>query len=164
MVDFVVKSRPRYWLFKSEPDVFSIQDLERAEGQRTCWEGVRNYQARNSLRDDVRIGDQVLYYHSNAEPPHVAGVAEVVREAYPDHFALDEKSPYFDPKSTAEKPTWVMVDIALVEIFKRPIPLATLREVPSLAEMVLLQKGSRLSIQPVTPKEFAAVLKLARKP
>lgn len=150
-----------FWLFKSEPDVFSIEDLENAPKKTTCWEGVRNYQARNLLRDDVRAGDLVLFHHSNASPPHVAGVAEVVKEAYPDSFALDPKSPYFDPKSSKADPVWVMVDIKLVAVFPRPVTLHELKGVPALKNMELLRKGSRLSIQPVRREEFEAVVRLA---
>ncbi|MEZ6137164.1 MAG: EVE domain-containing protein [Pirellulaceae bacterium] len=151
----------RFWLLKSEPDVFSIDDLATSPRQTTYWDGVRNYQARNTLRDDMKIGDQVLFYHSNSKPPGIAGVAEVVREGYPDFTAWDEDDPHFDPKSDKNNPTWMMVDIKLIEKFPRELGLPQLREMPELADMVLLRRGSRLSVQPVTPQEFEAVLTAA---
>jgi predicted RNA-binding protein with PUA-like domain len=151
----------RYWLFKTEPESFSIQDLAAAPKRATCWDGVRNYQARNFLRDDMRLGDRVLFYHSSADPPAVVGTAKVVREAYPDHTAWDPKDDHHDPKSTPANPIWMMVDIQLEEIFPRPLPLDELRSVRELADMELLRRGSRLSVQPVREAEFEAVLKLA---
>jgi predicted RNA-binding protein with PUA-like domain len=151
----------RYWLFKSEPESFSIQDLAAAPKQTTFWDGVRNYQARNSLRDDIKTGDRVLFYHSAADPPAVVGTAHVVREGYPDHTAWQKTNHHFDPKSTAEKPIWYMVDIKLDEIFPTPLPLDFLRGQKALAKMELLKRGSRLSIQPVTKPEFDAIVKLA---
>ena len=136
----------RYWLFKSEPDVFSIQDLAAGKGKRTSWEGVRNYQARNMLRDDIRKDDGVFFYHSNADPMVIAGSADVVKSGYPDHFAWEPDHKYFDEASTPEKPVWYMVDIKLSQIFKQPM---------------VLKKGSRLSIQPVTEAEWKAVHALA---
>jgi predicted RNA-binding protein with PUA-like domain len=147
---------------KSEPDCFSIHDLAAAPRQTTCWSGVRNFQARNFMRDDMQVGDGVLFYHSSADPPAVAGTAEIVRAAYPDHTAWDPRDEHFDAKASADNPTWQMVDIRLNVIFARPLPLAELRQVPELAKMELLRKGSRLSVQPVTKNEFAAVLKLAK--
>lgn len=151
----------RYWLLKSEPDVFSIDDLKKAKQQTTHWDGVRNYQARNTLRDDMKIGDRVLFYHSNANPPGIAGIAEVVRAGYPDFTAWDETDDHFDPKSNPEKPTWIMVDIKFVEKFAKELSLTELREMPALADMVLLRKGSRLSVQPVTAAEFQTILDAA---
>jgi predicted RNA-binding protein with PUA-like domain len=151
-----------YWLVKSEPDVFSIDDLQAAKDQTTYWDGVRNYQARNTLRDQMKLGDKVLYYHSNADPSAVVGIAEVVRTGYPDQTAFDPKDPHFDPKSKAEAPTWYMVDVKFVEKFPRQLDLEQLRQVPELAGMVLLQRGSRLSVQPVRPQEFEAIVELAR--
>ncbi len=155
------KPTPRYWLVKSEPDCFSIDDLATAKDQTTFWDGVRNYQARNTLRDDMRVGDLVLFYHSNAKPPAVAGLAQVVKEGYPDHTAFDEQSDHFDPKSKTDDPTWFMVDLKFVEKFSNPISLVDLRQHSELAGMVLLQRGSRLSVQPVSPKEFKVVLRIA---
>jgi predicted RNA-binding protein with PUA-like domain len=148
----------RYWLFKSEPDVYSIEDLER-DG-RTCWEGVRNYQARNFLRDEIRIGDRVLFYHSNAKPLAVVGIAEVVRAGYPDHTAFEATARYYDPDSDPEAPTWFMVDIEFVARFAEPVTRSVLADDSGLAEMMLLQRGSRLSIQPVTAQEWRRVLEL----
>jgi predicted RNA-binding protein with PUA-like domain len=154
-------ARPRrYWLVKSEPAVFSFDDLLASPARTTCWDGVRNYQARNSMRDDMRIGDQVLFYHSNADPTAIVGVCEVVREAYPDHTALDPADPHFDPKSRADAPTWMMVDLRAVAPLGRPLALAELKAVQGLERMVLLQKGSRLSVQPVTADEWNVVMKL----
>lgn len=150
----------RYWLMKSEPSAFSIQDLQRVRNQTTCWDGVRNFQARNFMRD-MNKGDQVLFYHSNADPPAVMGIAEVVKGAYPDDTAFDPKDIHYDPKSTPAKPLWDRVDIKLVRIFRSPIPLDRLREEPTLKRMELLRKGSRLSVQPVRPEEWAVVLTLA---
>ncbi|OGW64910.1 MAG: EVE domain-containing protein [Nitrospirae bacterium RIFCSPLOWO2_02_FULL_62_14] len=150
----------RYWLMKSEPSAFSIQDLRKTRNQTTSWDGVRNFQARNFMRA-MKSGDRVLFYHSNADPPAVAGIAEVVKEAYPDDTAFDPKDIHYDPKSTPARPLWDVVDIKLVRIFPVPIPLDRLREVPKLKRMELLRKGSRLSVQPVRPEEWAVVLKLA---
>ncbi len=147
----------RYWLVKSEPDAFSFADLSASENQTTCWDGVRNYQARNFMRDGMQRGDQVLFYHSSTEPAAIVGIAEVVREAYADHTALDPHDPHYDPKSRADSPTWMMVDLRAVEPLVRPLSLADLRGVKGLEAMVLLQRGSRLSVQPVTPKEWAIV-------
>jgi predicted RNA-binding protein with PUA-like domain len=151
----------RYWLFKSEPDVFSIQDLAASKGKKTSWEGVRNYQARNMLRDDIQKGDGVLFYHSNADPMVIAGTAEVVKAGYPDHFAWDASHKYFDESSTEEKPVWYMVDIRLSQIFKTPVTRTQLASHPITSQMMVLKKGSRLSIQPVTEAEWRAVHELA---
>lgn len=152
-----------HWLIKSEPDVFSIHDLAKAKGKSTHWEGVRNYQARNFLRA-MQKGDRALYYHSNAEPSAVAGVVEIVREAYPDPTAWDRTSDYHDPKASPTNPIWSMVDVRLVEIFSREIPLDELRGVKPLAGMELLRRGSRLSVQPVTRAQFDAIVRLAAAP
>jgi predicted RNA-binding protein with PUA-like domain len=149
-----------HWLIKSEPDVFSIQDLSRAKGRTTGWEGVRNYQARNFLRA-MRSGDRALFYHSNATPSAVAGIVEVVREAYPDATAWDPTSDYHDPKAGPDNPIWSRVDVRLVEIFPRELSLEELRGIKALAGMELLRRGSRLSVQPVTAAEFRTIEKLA---
>ena len=156
-------SDTNYWLVKTEPDVFSIQDLARAPGKTTCWDGVRNYQARNLLRDQMKLGDRVLIYHSSTEPTAVVGTARVVKDGYPDHTAWDKKSPHYDPDSTKENPRWYMVDIQLEQIFARPLTLAELKKIPALKQMELLRKGSRLSVQPVRKEEFDAIAKLANK-
>ncbi len=149
----------RHWLVKSEPGSYSIEDLRR-DGS-TCWDGVRNYQARNFMRDDMRPGDPVLFYHSNSEPTGVAGVARVSRAAYPDPTARDPESPYFDPKAGDEDPRWHMVDVEFVEAFPRVVPLDVLRGTPGLEKMPLVNK-SRLSVQPVTPEEFETIVALGR--
>lgn len=148
----------RYWLVKSEPDVFSIDDLANAPQKTTCWDGVRNYQARNMLRDEMLVGDQVLFYHSNAEPPGIVGVCKVVQAGYPDHTAWDPNDKHYDPKSKAAAPTWYMVDIKLVKKFRKELPLPELKQVPELDGMVLLQRGSRLSVQPVEKPHFELIL------
>ena len=151
-----------HWLIKSEPDVFSIQDLAGAKRRTTHWEGVRNYQARNYLRS-MQVGERALFYHSNATPSAVAGVVEIVRAAYPDPAAWDPKSDYHDPKASPANPIWSMVDVKLVEIFPREVPLDELRTVKALAGMELLRRGSRLSVQPVTAAQFRAIETLAHK-
>lgn len=148
----------RFWLLKSEPDCYSIDDLER-DGT-TFWSGVRNYQARNFMRDDMKPGDGVLFYHSGSEPPCIAGIAEVASKAYPDHTALDPDDDHFDPKQTPENPIWMMVDVKFVTKLKSPIAISKLRETKGLEKMVLLQRGSRLSVQPVTDQEWKIVSKM----
>jgi len=149
-----------YWLVKSEPGAFSFDDLVGSPRKTTCWDGVRNYQARNFMRDGMKQGDLVLFYHSNAEPMAVMGVAQVVREAYADHTAFDANDPHYDPKSRRDAPTWMMVGLRAAERFTRPVTLAELRDQPELARMALLQRGSRLSVQPVTAAEFEIVRRL----
>lgn len=149
-----------YWLMKCEPEAYSIDDLER-DGT-TTWEGVRNFQARNFLRDEMKVGDGVLFYASNAEPAGVTGVAEVSREGYPDPFALKKGHKYYDPKSDPENPTWYMVEIRFVEKFPQIVPLQVLKETPGLEKMMVVQKGSRLSVQPVAKQEFEIVRKVGR--
>ena len=151
----------RYWLMKVEPSAYSIDDLAR-DGS-TSWEGVRNYQARNFIRDEMQVGDGVLFYASNADPSGVTGLAEIARAAYPDAFAWKKGHTYFDAASTPEKPLWYAVDIRFVERFPGIVSLETLKSTPGLEEMVVTKKGSRLSIQPVTKREFEIVMKLGRK-
>ena len=150
----------RYWLMKSEPSAFSIQDLRKSRNRTTSWDGVRNYQARNFMRAMIK-GDRVLFYHSNADPPAAMGIAKVVKTAYPDQTAFDPRDKHYDPKSRPDKPLWDMVDIKLVRVFPRPVGLDRLRQEPGLKRMELLRKGSRLSVQPVRPEEWRIVLKLA---
>lgn len=150
----------RHWLVKSEPDVYSFDDLMRDRDRTTDWHGVRNFQARNLLRE-MKSGDAVLFYHSSCEPPHVAGIARVVREAYPDPSAWDPRSEYHDPASTREKPRWYMVDVQGERALPAPVTLAEIRANPKLVAMKLVQKGQRLSVQPVEAKEFAEVLRMA---
>ena len=153
----------RYWLVKSEPETFSFADLVASPNRTTGWDGVRNYQARNFMRDGMKRGDLVFFYHSSTDPAAIVGVAEVAREAYPDPTALDAKHPHFDPKSRADAPTWVMVDLRAVEPLKHPLSLAELRTVKGLEKMTLLQKGSRLSVQPVTEQEWDIIYRLGMR-
>lgn len=153
-----VKPPRRFWLFKTEPTTFSFEDLWAAPGRRTGWDGIRNYQARNFLRDDVRPGDGVLVYHSNAEPSGVAGIAEVVAGARADPTQFDPRSEAFDPKATRAAPIWYEVELRAVARAPRFLALETLRGFPELAGMALLRRGQRLSILPVTEKEWGKVL------
>ena len=150
----------RYWLMKCEPSAYSIDDLERED--RSCWEGVRNYQARNFMRDEMRMGDGVLFYASNADPSGVTGLARIVRTAYPDHYAWEPGNKYFDARSTAAAPVWCMVDVGFVERFPETVSLSTLKATPGLERMVVTRKGSRLSVQPVTRAEYDIVARLGR--
>ncbi|HEX7153473.1 MAG TPA: EVE domain-containing protein [Thermoanaerobaculia bacterium] len=151
----------KYWLMKCEPAAYTIDDLE-SDGT-TSWEGVRNYQARNFMRDEMRVGDKVLFYASNADPSGVTGLAKISRAGYPDPFATKKGHKYYDEKATPENPIWTMVDIGFVEKFPHIVSLETLKEAPGLEDMVVTKKGSRLSIQPVTKKEYDIVVKLGRK-
>ena len=153
----------KHWLMKTEPDVFSIDDLARSPKQTTSWIGVRNYQARNFMRDDMRLGDKLLIYHSNAKPSCVVGTAVVVKESHPDHSSWDPKSPYFDPKSSPENPRWQMVDVQLETVFNRPLSLPELREEIVLENMLLLKKGMRLSVQPVAKQEFSKIVQMGKR-
>jgi predicted RNA-binding protein with PUA-like domain len=150
----------KFWLMKCEPSAYTIEELKR-DGT-SSWEGVRNYQARNFMRDEMKVGDRVLFYASNADPSGVTGVAEISRQAYPDPFARQKGHEYYDPKATAENPIWYMVDIRFVEAFPHVVPLETLKTTSGLENMVVTKKGSRLSIQPVTKGELAIVVKLGR--
>jgi len=149
----------QYWLFKSEPDAYSIDDF--AHDKRTHWDGVRNYQARNFLRDTMQVDDRVLFYHSNAEPMAIVGTAKIVRTGYPDHTAFDPQDSHYDPKSKPDEPTWFMVDIEYLQTFPEPLTRDRLREDKVAAGMMLLKKGSRLSVQPVTADEWKAIHRLA---
>jgi predicted RNA-binding protein with PUA-like domain len=148
---------------KSEPDEFSIDDLKACSNQTEAWFGIRNYQARNFMRDAMHIGDKVFFYHSSCKVPGIVGIAEVVTQAYPDSSAFDPESKYFDPKSDPTKPRWLRVDIRFVEKFNHIIPLSLIKSLPQLADMYLVSKGSRLSIQPVTDEQWQAVLMLTRQ-
>lgn len=147
-----------YWLMKSEPDVFSFQHL--LKDKSTWWEGVRNYQARNFMTQSMQVEDLVLFYHSNAEPSGVAGIAKISAPAEPDKLQFDKKSEYYDPKATREKPTWFCVQVKPVQIFKTFVSLQDLKDEAALAEMMVIKKGQRLSIQPVTEAEFKQVCKM----
>ena len=151
-----------YWLFKSEPSCFSIDDLSRRPKQTAHWDGVRNYQVRNMLRDDLKKGDLAFFYHSSCAPPGVAGVMEVVKNGYPDFTAWDIRSEHYDPASTEEKPRWYMVDVKLVEKFSRLITLDEIKHHPKLKEMLVCRPGNRLSITPVTKEEWKIILNLAQ--
>ncbi len=144
----------KYWLVKSEPEVFSIDDLSKLKNKTTHWDGVRNYQARNFIRDEMKLGDKVLFYHSNTEPNAVVGICEVVKEAYPDSTAFDSKDIHYDPKSKKESPVWFMVDIKFVKKFSKVVTLQEIKGNKKLQKMRLVQPGSRLSVMPVTKDEF----------
>ena len=147
----------RYWLMKSEPDVYPFSQLI-TDGE-THWDGVRNYQARNMMRDDLKLGDFVLFYHSNTKPPHVAGIAKVCREGYPDHTSWDPNSKYFDEKSTPENPRWMMVDIEPVKEMNM-VSLADIKANPALEDMPLVQRGQRLSVQPVSQDQYEEICRM----
>jgi predicted RNA-binding protein with PUA-like domain len=149
-----------YWLMKSEPDTFSIDDLQKRPEQTEHWDGVRNYQARNMMRDEMKIGDQVFFYHSNCELPGIVGIAEVVNESYPDFTAFDPENKHFDPKSNPEKPTWFMVDVKFVRKLKRTISLQELKLKPELSDLALVRRGNRLSINPVSQDQWTFILNL----
>ena len=151
-------SEKRYWLFKSEPTAYSFDDLMNDPDGWAEWDGVRNYQARNMMRDDMKVGDSILFYHSNAKPMAVVGIASVVREGYDDFHALDPDDKHYDPKATPEKPIWSMVDIKGERPLARPVTLAEIKENPKLKDMLLIRKGMRLSIQPNTKEEFIEVV------
>lgn len=147
-----------YWLMKTEPEAYSWDDLKNKPNSTDFWDGVRNYQARNFMRD-MKVGDKVFFYHSQINPPAIVGIATVVREAYPDPTQFDPESKYFDPKSKTDDPRWSVVDIRSEAEFAEPVTLPELRDIPELEEMVLLRKGSRLSVQPVTEKEWKIITK-----
>ena len=153
----------KYWLLKSEPDCYSIDDLAQAPGQTDHWDGVRNYQARNMLRDDIKKGDEAFFYNSNTKVIGIAGIVEVARSGYPDHTAEDPNSQHPDPKHTASNPIWYMVDVKFKRKFAEVLPMSDLRGVPGLEGMMLLQRGSRLSVQPVTAAEWKIILGMAKK-
>lgn len=149
-----------YWLMKSEPEVFSVDDLACRPHQTDRWEGVRNYQARNMIRDQMRIGDLAFFYHSSCNEPGIVGVMQIVKAGYPDLTAFDSTSKYYDPTSNSQQPRWYMVDVCLIRKLKRVIGLHELREHPALIDMFILRKGNRLSITPVTEKEWQYILEL----
>lgn len=151
----------RYWLMKSEPGCFSFADLENRPNGTEHWDGVRNYQARNFLRDEIKAGDGVLFYHSNIKEPAIVGLARVVREGYPDHTALDPRSDHFDPRASEENPLWFMVDVQYVAPLPHPLTRSELQAHPVLRGMDVLKKGNRFSVQPVRPEEWQAVLEIA---
>jgi len=151
----------KYWLVKSEPSAYSIDDLMHDKIKH--WDGVRNYQARNYMRDEMKLGDKVLFYHSNAEPTAVVGVCEVAKEGYPDFSAFDPEDKHFDPKSKIDSPTWIMVDIKIIEKFIRPVALDEIKGNSKLQNMKLVQRGNRLSVMPIDKNEFNEIMKLSKK-
>jgi len=155
------RDRRRYWLMKSEPHCFSLAALRDSPRGVAPWDGVRNYQARNLLRDEVAVGDGVLFYHSNIPEPTIVGIARVVRAGYPDHTALDPRSDHFDPRASEDRPVWYMVDVQYVATLTHPLTRDALRRHPLLAGMEVLKRGNRLSVQRVTEKEWLMVLELA---
>jgi predicted RNA-binding protein with PUA-like domain len=156
----IILCMARYWLLKSEPEVFSIDDLARAKDQTTFWDGVRNFQARNLLRDEIALGDGIIFYHSSADPPAAVGTAKVVGAGHPDPSQFDPKSNHHDRDSTTAAPRWYGIDIRLDRKFTRPVTLPEMRANPALEGMVLLRKGSRLSVQPVSADEWRTICKL----
>ncbi|PPC91101.1 MAG: EVE domain-containing protein [Methylobacter sp.] len=150
----------KYWLMKSEPSTFGIDDLINKPAQTEHWDGVRNYQARNMMRDDMKVGDRSFFYHSNCELPGIVGIMEIVREGYPDFTQFDPGNVHFDPKSKRENPTWMMVDVKFVRKLSRTISLQELKQVPELAELALVRRGNRLSVMSVTEQEWDLILAL----
>ena len=150
----------KFWLFKSEPSEFSLEDLKKSKNQTTCWDGVRNYQARNFLRDEMKKGDGVLFYQSSTDPLAIIGYCEVVKEGYPDHTQFEKKNDHYDQKADRKNPTWFMVDIKLIKEFKQPVTLDVIKAKPKLKNMKLIRRGQRLSIQPVTKTEWDEILKM----
>jgi len=148
------------WLMKTEPEVFGIDDLKACEKKTEHWDGVRNYQARNMMRDDMKKGDLVFFYHSNCKVPGIVGIAKVVKQGYPDFTAFDPETKYYDPKSDPDNPRWYMVDVQFVRKLKRTISLEELKQMPELEEMALVRRGNRLSIMPVEPDEWDLILGL----
>jgi predicted RNA-binding protein with PUA-like domain len=151
-----------YWLIKSDPGEFSIGDLKKSNNQTTCWNGVRNYQARNFIRDDMKKGDGVLFYNSNTDPNAVVGICEIARDGYPDHTQFDPEDVHFFPSAKKEDPTWFMVDIKFVKEFNQAVTLEDIKKSPKLKKMRLVQKGNRLSVMPVTKVEFDEVLRMGK--
>ncbi len=148
----------KHWLIKSEPDVFSIDDL--AKSKTTHWDGVRNYQARNFIRDEIKIGDKVIFYHSNAEPPAAVGICEIIKEAYPDFSAFDPEDSHYDPKSKKDSPTWFMFNVKFVKKFSRPVSITEIKANKKLQKMSLVQRGNRLSVMPITKDEFDEIVRM----
>lgn len=151
----------KYWLAKTEPNTYSWDDLKKEENMTTTWEGIRNYQVRNLIRDEIKLGDKVFIYHSVVKPMAIVGVAEVVKEAYPDHFAFDPEHKYFDPKSKPENPAWLMFDLKAVAEFETPVTLLNIKTHPALNNMGLVQKGNRLSMQKVSSFEWKYITGLS---
>ncbi len=150
----------KYWLMKSEPETFSIDDLKNRPNQSEHWDGVRNYQARNMMRDEMKLGDLAFFYHSNCDVPGIVGIMQIAQEAYPDHTAFDPDNIHFDPKSDPAKPAWMMVDVQYVRHLRRNIPLTELKQQPELADLALVRRGNRLSIMPVGQAQWEFILSL----
>ncbi len=152
----------KYWLMKSEPSVFGIEDLRKAPKKRSAWDGVRNYQVRNMMRDEMRIGDLAFFYHSSCDEPGIYGIIRIVKEGYPDHTAFDPTNDHFDAKSKPDNPTWYMVDVEFVEQFKRPVTLDRLRaNAETLNELLILKRGNRLSVTPIKNGEWQRIVELS---
>ena len=150
----------KYWLIKSEPELFSIDDLAKSKDKTTYWDGVRNYQARNFLRDEMQIGDRIVFYHSNSEPSGAIGICEVVKAGYPDFTAFDPKDIHYDPNSKKDNPTWIMVDVKFIQKFERLVPISEIKGNNKLNKMQLVQRGNRLSVMPLTKSEFDELFKM----
>jgi predicted RNA-binding protein with PUA-like domain len=155
--------KKNYWLVKSEPNVFSIDDLKKSKNQTTKWDGVRNYQARNYLKNEMKTGDEVFFYHSNAEPPAVVGICKVVKEGYADHTQFDPEDKHFFPSADPKNPIWYMVDVKFTKKLKNPVTLADIRANRKLKNMKLVKRGNRLSVMPVMKEEFEEILKMSEK-
>jgi predicted RNA-binding protein with PUA-like domain len=153
----------RYWLVKSEPDVFSFDDLWKAKGRTTSWDGVRNYQARNLLRDEMKVGDRVLFYHSSTDPQVIAGICEVVKEGHPDVTQFDAKHDHYDADSSKDAPRWFVVDLKAIEPLARPVSLAEIKAAKGFEGLMLIKKGSRLSVQPVSDDHYRRILELSKR-
>lgn len=150
----------KYWLLKSEPSTFSIEDLINSKEQTTFWNGVRNYQARNYIRDEIKSGDKAIFYHSNINPPSAVGICEIIKNGYPDFTAFDKKSEYYDPKSSRENPIWYMMDVKFIKRFKNPTTINDIKTNPKLKNMILLKKGNRLSVFPISKNEFEEIVRM----
>lgn len=156
-----IMAKKNFWLVKSEPDVFSIEDLKRSKNKTTCWDGVRNYQARNYLKNEMKVGDEVLFYHSNTEPPAVVGVCKVVKEGYADHTQFDPEDKHFFPSADPKNPIWYMVDVQFLKQLKKPVTLADIKANRKLKNLKLVKRGNRLSVMPVQKEEFNEILKMS---
>ncbi|MFI4937092.1 MAG: EVE domain-containing protein [Candidatus Berkiellales bacterium] len=155
--------KKQYWLLKTEPSTFSIDDLCRAKNQTTSWEGVRNYKARNFLRDGMKVGDLAFFYHSSCKVPAIVGIVQITRAGYPDPSAFNPASPYYDPKTSRDHPRWFMVDVKFKEQLDPPFPLSAIKELSHLGSLALIQKGNRLSVIPITSQQWQAILSAAKK-
>ena len=162
-VSYPLQRGKQYWLVKSEPEVFSLNDLKKSKNQTTFWDGVRNYQARNFLKNEMKLGDSVLFYHSNTEPPGVVGVCEVVKEGYADHTQFDPEDKHYFPSSDPKNPIWYMIDIKFIKEFKKPVTLSDIKANQKLKKMKLVKRGNRLSVMPVAKEEFDEIVKMGAR-